>query len=175
MSYTFAKDILALLLLAGVSHDTHHATIRKQYKIATDSNDKLSSDELSAIREDLEAFAQEEEPEEEIDLEAALEAANSEKYLKERRKEDSNWKKVLEVTEVTNRGNPSRVLIECQDPQVNSDGISVCQKTREIAVQDLFQVYRCESCQKRAVQIYRNRLARQRRARLRELEAAAAS
>lgn len=50
---------------------------------------------------------------------------------------------------------PKRVVIECTDPQTKQgpDGkaVSVCVKKREIAVQDLFQVTRCEPCQDRIV------------------------
>lgn len=76
---------------------------------------------------------------------------------------------VVKVTEVSGSGSPARVVIECADPQVNGAGDSVCDGTREIAIQDLFQVKRCTTCQKRAVQLYRNRLARERRAELAKL------
>lgn len=54
---------------------------------------------------------------------------------------------------------PYRVVIECQDPQDVDTDDDICEGEREIAVQDLFQVYRCEPCQKRAV----NRRRRERR------------
>jgi hypothetical protein len=43
-------------------------------------------------------------------------------------------------------GGPTRVEIACDDPQVRQ-GTPICEGTREIAVQDLFQVHRCEACQ----------------------------
>lgn len=60
------------------------------------------------------------------------------------------------VKEIVARGpnGPTRVRIECTDPQtkqVDGKAVSVCEGTREIAVQDLFQVTRCASCQDRVV------------------------
>lgn len=56
------------------------------------------------------------------------------------------------LVSVVERGpsGPTRVTIECDDPQTRL-GVPVCVKTRTIAVQDLFQVHRCEPCQDRVV------------------------
>jgi hypothetical protein len=61
---------------------------------------------------------------------------------------------VERVTELTNDGSPKRVVIRCTDPQTKMEGgkeVSVCEGTREIAIQDLFQVYRCTACADRVV------------------------
>lgn len=58
----------------------------------------------------------------------------------------TGWELVQEVVEVTPTGKPARVVIECQ-----MQDEEVCVQTREIAAQDVFQVSRCEPCQKRAV------------------------
>lgn len=56
------------------------------------------------------------------------------------------------LVRVAQRGpnGPTRVVIECDDPQVRL-GVAVCEGEREIAVQDLFQVHRCGACQDRVV------------------------
>jgi hypothetical protein len=46
--------------------------------------------------------------------------------------------------------------------------VSVCQGTREIAVQDLFQVHRCAACQDRVVKLARRAKAK---ARIKSLKA----
>jgi hypothetical protein len=49
---------------------------------------------------------------------------------------------------------PTRVRIRCTDPQtkqVDGKAVPVCEGEREIAVQDLFQVTRCVSCQDRVI------------------------
>ena len=74
-----------------------------------------------------------------------------------------DYERIKEVIEATPNGRPARVVIVCADPQMNGSGDSVCEKTREIAIQDLHQVQRCVPCQKRSVQTYRNRLAQKRR------------
>lgn len=56
---------------------------------------------------------------------------------------------------------PTRVVIECDDPQTKL-GTPVCTKTREIAVQDLFQVHRCAACQDRVVRRARREKAKAR-------------
>lgn len=64
---------------------------------------------------------------------------------------------VEEILEVGKNG-PTRVRIRCSDPQTKQEGtgedakqVSVCEGTREIAVQDLFQVRRCKACQDRVI------------------------
>jgi hypothetical protein len=80
------------------------------------------------------------------------------------RKENPNrYAHVVAVTELTKDGDPKRVIIECSDPQTKQVGgqdVSVCEKTREIAVQDLFQVYRCAACADRAVRKARRNRAK---------------
>ncbi len=76
------------------------------------------------------------------------------------------YKRIKEILEVTPNGRPSRVVVKCSDPQVNGTNQSVCDETREIAIQDLHQVTRCVPCQKRSVQLYRNTLAKSRRTEL---------
>lgn len=152
--------VLATLVAAGIEPDTHHATIRKTCREQFDWSP--DSDELQDLREALSEY----EPEEQVSQEDLLDMAEVFGDA-----EYDDWNKVIEVTEATEKGRPARVTIECQDPQVDGNGESVCVKTRNIAIQDLFQVERCESCQARTVQLYRNRLARERRARLRKLEA----
>jgi hypothetical protein len=78
---------------------------------------------------------------------------------------------VIGVTEQTKDGSAKRVLIECGDPQTKQEGgqdVSVCEKTREIAVQDLFQVRCCAACADRLV-----RKARRNRAKARNKQARA--
>ncbi len=87
-------------------------------------------------------------------------------YVKARAKELPVYKSIEEIIEATPNGRPARVVINCADPQVNGADESVCDGSREIAIQDLHQVRRCVPCQKRSVQIYRNRLAAKRRAEL---------
>lgn len=102
--------------------------------------------------------------EEEVSQEDLLDAAKL--AVKKAKKDgDKRFANVIEVTEATSKGNPARVVIEC------TDGSSPkCEKTREIAVQDLFQVSRCTACQRRVVSQYRGELAKRRRAKLREME-----
>lgn len=57
-------------------------------------------------------------------------------------------KHILEVTQQGVKGNATRVKIKCTDPQ-QVQGVSVCNLTREIAIQDAFQVKRCTACQAR--------------------------
>ncbi len=78
------------------------------------------------------------------------------------------YKRIQEVVEATPSGRPARVVISCSDPQKNGSDVSVCDDLREIAIQDLHQVLRCVPCQKRSVQVYRNKLATRRRAELRK-------
>lgn len=50
--------------------------------------------------------------------------------------------------ETTGANGPTRVTIECDDPQTRVGATeTMCEGTRGIAVQDLFQVHRCEACQ----------------------------
>lgn len=66
-------------------------------------------------------------------------AVEREAALKER------YSNILSVTAYGPNG-PTRVEIACDDPQTRQ-GVAICEGTREIAVQDLFQVHRCEACQ----------------------------
>lgn len=78
---------------------------------------------------------------------------------------------VIEVTELTKDGEPKRVVIKCSDPQTKHDAggqvVSVCETTREIAVQDLFQVQCCAACAERKVRIARRDRAKRKNKALR--------
>lgn len=87
----------------------------------------------------------------------------------------AGYDRIVGVVEASPEGRPLVVTVKCIDPQVDGDGNSVCAKTRDVKIQDVFQVTRCEPCQARYVQIYRNRLARERRAELRKLKQEKAS
>lgn len=83
---------------------------------------------------------------------------------------------VVRVTEQTVKGEPKRVVIACQKPEtkmVGVEAVSVCDRFREIAVQDLFQVTQCASCADRSVRKARRNRAKARdkaiRAQLREM------
>lgn len=84
----------------------------------------------------------------------------------------TRYARVVRVTELTKDGSPKRVVIECADPQTKqaAPGVdeSVCEGTREIAVQDLFQVECCAACADRKV-----RKARRNRAKARDKAARA--
>lgn len=71
------------------------------------------------------------------------------------------YRHVESVTELTVRGTPARVVIRCEDPQ-SRQGVSVCQGTREIATQDLFQVTCCAACADRKVRIARRERTKRR-------------
>ena len=74
------------------------------------------------------------------------------------------YARVIAVVAQTASGTPARVIVECD-----------CGQTREVAVQDLFQVRRCIPCQDRAVREARKGRAKRRtaslRSRIAELEA----
>lgn len=63
------------------------------------------------------------------------------------------WAPVTRIIEMGKSG-PIRVEIQCTDPQTIK-GENICVGTREIAVQDLFQVRRCAPCQKRVTRAAR--------------------
>lgn len=73
---------------------------------------------------------------------------------------------VLSVVEQTKDGSPKRVVVECTDKQTKTapDGslVSGCTGTREIAVQDLFQVRCCAWCADRLVRKARRNRAKSR-------------
>lgn len=162
-----AKHIKALGK-AGIDADSHHAKIKKAFREAFDH--KLDKSEVEVIRNLMDGSTESsDKPEKEtvaLTPEALL--SNARAYAK---KIGQKGSRVVEVTDVTSGGNPARVVVKCIDPQTNGTGESVCADTREVAVQDMFQVVRCVPCQKRSVQIYRNRLARARRSELRERRA----
>lgn len=139
----------------GIDSGAHHATIKKEFKAAT--GQALDKDTLASVREAMAGF------EAAAELKAAGAVEPDPKFNPAEVYGDT-WNKVAEITEYGTSGRPTRVLINCQDPQVNGKGESVCEHTRYIAVQDLFQVNRCHACQKRAVAIYRNQLAKAKRA-----------
>lgn len=55
---------------------------------------------------------------------------------------------IVAVTQTGVKGQATRVKIKCTDKQ-EVRGVSICDGTREIAIQDAFQVKRCASCQAR--------------------------
>lgn len=160
-------DLIQTLAGKGIEPDTHHMTLKSAVREALDMDEDPTKEEQDEIRGGLEALAQKASRQATL---AAEDAAHE--YVEEMKQTGPNyWNRVIEPTDWNEDGEATRVLIKCTDPQVDGDGESVCTETREIAVQDLFQVYRCESCQDRAVQIYRNRRARERRRERREQEA----
>ena len=152
-----AKHVKALVA-AEVTADSHHSSIKKIFKAAFDHTP--DKEEIAAIRTALSGTA---DPPSPADL---LDQAQS--YLKGLGQKET---RLISVTEVTASGSPARVIVRCVEPQTNGNGDSVCAGEREVAIQDVFQVVRCVPCQKRSVQIYRNRLARARRQELRERRA----
>lgn len=84
------------------------------------------------------------------------------------------WKRVERVTEASDKNRPLRVLVKCTDPQTDREGNKICGGTREIAVQDLFQTKRCQPCQKRYLQTYRNARAKTTRSARKQAEPAVA-
>lgn len=92
-----------------------------------------------------------------------------EALAKAKQENPHRFKNVVRVVELTNDGEPKRVVIQCSDPQFKTEGsgesakqVSVCAGEREIAIQDLFQVYRCQPCADRAVRIARRQAAKKR-------------
>ena len=167
-----SKTLKALIKL-GIGPETHHATLKKAYK--TVMGEQPTKAQVDEIRKALTLGTNETPP---VRTKAAKPkprpSAASPEFLGAISGIEGPAK-ILEVTAVTSRGKPARVLIACADPQTNGQGESVCQDTRDIAVQDTFQVFRCMSCQRRAKQVYRNMLARRRRSNEKErLEAKAA-
>lgn len=74
---------------------------------------------------------------------------------------------IVRVTATGGRGQPTRVEIRCLEP-MQRQGVSVCEGTREIATQDLFQVRQCRACRARADRIAARAKAKARLARQRE-------
>lgn len=176
-----AKHIKALVK-GGITADSHHASIKKVFNAAF--KHKLTKDEVEVVRNLMDGTMTSSDslakkkaaPGKKIPKKkAAPVSVSPEELLKSARayvkKIGQKGARVISVTESTPSGNPSRVVVKCADPQTNSNDESVCAKTREVAIQDVFQVVRCLPCQKRSVQIYRNRLARNRRKELRERRA----
>lgn len=101
-----------------------------------------------------------------------------------RRAERAEWNEAAlierypHIDEVVERGpnGPTRVVVRCDDPQTRA-GAVICTGLREIAVQDLFQVHRCEACQTAVVRKARRTRAAERdkalRAELKALRAQA--
>lgn len=149
------KKQVQILIDAGLDHESHHAKLRSQLKkMGFDAVDK---DMIAATRITLERVANGSNGPTPDELRAKAEAQAA-------MVSGANGRaKILQVTEISTRGTPARVVIECLDPQVDGQGNSVCEGTREIAIQDHFQVTRCVPCQARRVQLYRNDRARARR------------
>lgn len=147
-----SKNDVRTLIDAGLRTDTHHMTVKSVTKKFLGFTPKKA--DIAEIREAIEGYGSDAVDPETFDLKAW-------------KKQGDGRNNVVSVTEWGSTG-PSRVIIECQDPQVTSDGESVCEGTREIATQDVFQVYRCAGCQRRSNQLARNAMARRRRARRKE-------
>lgn len=158
------KKHINALASEGIDATTHHATIKKTFKSIFDV--AIGKEEIEVIRNLMNgSMTSQEAPVERSQKELVKHARE---YMKDIAQDGS---RIIDVTEVTAKGNPARVIVKCADPQTNGAGDSVCDKTREVAIQDVFQVLRCVPCQKRTVQIYRNGLARARRKELRERRA----
>lgn len=130
---------------------------------------ELTKDDIASIREAIGAL----EADQGAELSPEEQMSEARKALKAMKAEDKRYDHVAEVVDASETGRPLAVKIRCTDPQVDGAGESVCEKTRIVTIQDAFQTVRCEACQGRRTQIYRNHLARERRARHRELEAKA--
>ncbi len=76
---------------------------------------------------------------------------------------------IIGVTDTGVKGQATRVKIKCTDPQ-QVQGVSVCEGTREIAIQDAFQVVRCRACQAR---VERKKRQQKRSLKLKQRRAAA--
>jgi hypothetical protein len=122
---------------------------------ATEPTTEQSTDEGKATATKGEAKAKEPKPPKPVEskedmLERLKNAEATPAHIRER------FSIVEEILEVGKNG-PTRVRIRCSDPQTKQDPsdatkqISVCEGTREIAVQDLFQVRRCKACQDRVI------------------------
>lgn len=169
----------------GISHDTHHATVKST--IAGITGEKPTSEEYREVRDALKgngkaaagkaakvptgkkakkakasgngkAKRERKAPE---PLSATAQKKVAKEIIAERADDEDmpGWENVEKATETNDQGVPLRVQIRCSDPQ---EGVK-CEKTREIAAQDVFQVKRCTTCQKRYTQNYRNELAKRRR------------
>lgn len=60
---------------------------------------------------------------------------------------------IRKVVATGKKGNPTRVIIGCT---MGADG---CEKERECAMQDAFQVKRCHSCQREFLKVRRRKVA----------------
>lgn len=163
------KKLIQTLVQRGVEDDVHHATLKKEIREIQGEDAVPTTEQQTEIRERIAAFDPADLPEPATEEDAFA-------YIQEMKDTnqggDGRWNRVVRPTEWNEDGVVTRVVIRCVDPQETSDGESVCEEEREIAVQDLFQVMRCQACQDRAVQLYRNRRARERRKEKREAEAA---
>ena len=154
------------MLAAGITASTHHAAIKAAYKAET--GEKLGKAGYEAVKAALAkpAKATKAEP---VALSTDEAMKRAKQVVAERKAAgETGWENVTRVIEAGADGKPVRVEIKCADPQKDRDGKSVCSKTREIASQDVFQVKRCSTCQDRAQQIYRNEVAKSKRAQARK-------
>lgn len=159
---TITPTIIAALYAAGVRSGDHHASVKKA--LADQTGEKPTKEQYQEAKE---ALAQHEEQiaqGEQASPEELL--AKAQEIVKQRAKDSDmpGWENVIRVTEAGVDGAPARVVVRCVDSQTNRAGESVCDEERTINAQDVFQVRRCTPCQKRAQQIYRNELAKRRRA-----------
>jgi hypothetical protein len=108
---------------------------------------------------------------------AEARAAEARRAARAEARETELLERYPHIDEVVERGpsGPTRVVVRCDDPQTRA-GKVVCTGLREIAVQDLFQVHRCEACQtavvragRRARQAARDKALRAELAELRAL------
>lgn len=150
-----SADALRKMVNEGVTSESHHATIKSKYREHT--GEELDSESYPTAKEMLVEI-------ENGNGDDAMVKARA--TVKERQESDEfpdYWNKVVDVSEVNEDGKPLRVIVACQDPHEDKDGNEVCVETREIAVQDLFQVERCEPCQDEYTRKYRAKKARERR------------
>lgn len=154
------RSLLNKLAAAGINGDTHHATIKKEFKAITGA--APTKDEIEAIRALIDSIEQSAPVE--MTPDEAMKAAKQEVKVRAEDPDMPGWENVVRVVEAGPSGLPVRVVIRCTDPQTKKDGTKVCVKEREIAAQDVFQVYRCEPCQARSTVLARNAKAKAKRA-----------
>lgn len=144
-------DLAQRLVESGYEPNIHHATLRAA--VRKHGGGEMNAQALRDLRKEMKRVSGVSIPDKE------------EEYLLRMLKEDpEKWEKVVSVERWTDDGSKALlVTIECEDPQEDRWGESVCERTRTVMVQELWQVYRCQRCQDRANQIYLNRRARERR------------
>lgn len=154
------QERLAKRAQEAAEQQLHAGDVEQESTVQTETGDAAQSTGLVESTTDSEVIGSEDvatttegvaKPDVNAESKAKAEAnrkAKAEKTEKELRQ------KYPHVVSIAARGpnGPTRVVIECTDPQtkqVDGKAVPVCEKTREIAVQDLFQVTRCAACQDR--------------------------